>query len=77
MSKVNFSPAETLGYHFKIVISRDFDTRNCNTKIDLENLYDSAKIEMVGISDNSLCSHQSMGSGLSTSQLNIFETSNL
>ena len=46
------NPRYFIWYQFKLVICRNFDVRNSNAEIGLENQYDSAKIRMVGISVN-------------------------
>ena len=50
------NPCYFIWYHFRIVICRNFDVRNRNAGMVLENWYDSEKIGMVGISvDVQIC----------------------
>ena len=44
------NPRYFIWYHFKIGFCCNFDVPNRNEDVDLENLYDPAKIRMVGIS---------------------------
>ena len=46
------NPHYFVWYHSKIVICRNFDILNHNADISLENLYDSTKVGMVGISES-------------------------